>query len=62
MEEILKSCPFCGSKNLQIAAQKAIDNTDILFIHCKNCDACGPSVEEGKFDFDEAIDAWNKRS
>ena len=62
MEEKLKPCPFCGSTDLHITAQEAIDNTDILFIHCKNCDACGPSVEEGKDEYEEAIAAWNKRS
>jgi len=54
----LKPCPFCGSTDLKISAQEADLYGDVLFVHCKDCDACGPAHE----DAEDAKAAWNKRS
>ena len=61
MEE-LKPCPFCGSKDLKISAQEAQEGGNVLFVHCKHCDACGPAFEATLEGGEEAINAWNKRS
>lgn len=62
MEQKLLKCPFCGSNDLHISAQEAQEGGDVLFVHCKNCDACGPAFDATPKGGEQAIDAWNKRS
>lgn len=60
--ERLKACPFCGSKDLKISAQEAQESGDVLFVHCKNCDACGPAFDATPEGSEEAKEAWNQRA
>lgn len=48
-------CPWCGSTNLQA--------TDDKRVHCKSCDALGPSPVDKKsfINQNDAIARWNAR-
>lgn len=49
----LKSCPFCGSKDISI---EIIDENYSLY--CEQCE-----IEQGLYNsLDEAINAWNRRA
>nr|DAR30056.1 MAG TPA: restriction alleviation protein [Caudoviricetes sp.] len=51
MNEELKPCPFCGSKNIRMW------NTSTPWVSCRDCfanTACGTTREE-------AIENWNRR-
>ena len=52
MSEELKSCPFCGNKNIQLF----LDDVNFAML-CTKCMAEGPICETEQ----EAIDAWNRR-
>lgn len=55
-ENYLKKCPFCGHSELEI---KTYDS--VIYVHCMNCHALGPFVDdEGKGDF-MARRLWNTR-
>jgi hypothetical protein len=71
----LRSCPFCGSRQVEISNT----HTPFYTAHCLDCEAEGPraygagqawSRRSSKRDterihrqaFDDAIDAWNDRS
>lgn len=62
----LEKCPFCGSKDIKFAAFEAEDEGSVLCMMCKKCEACGPVVDptpnQGDLEYQNAIDAWNKRS
>ena len=57
----LKPCPFCGSKNAEIADGSytvndvVITTTNVL---CGNCNAMGPDTRQGT---DTAAAKWNRR-
>lgn len=58
MEEELKPCPFCGSKDLKISVYNNKGGT-VYQVYCYRCGANGPDYGDNK---QWAINAWNKRS
>ena len=60
MDDGLKSCPFCGSKEIRIIDRIDCSNGLNNYYHTK-CKNCGVMTEEYKSRFD-AIVAWNKRA
>ena len=59
MEEGIKNCPFCGSKDISVIDR--IDYRDALRTHYHlRCKGCGVKTDEYDSQF-EAIVAWNRR-
>ena len=58
MEEKLKPCPFCGTKNSVITTYN-LDCGNVYQVCCWTCGTRGPDYCNSK---QEAIAAWNKRS
>ena len=54
MNEKLKPCPFCGS--IDVEEKQYGDNE--FWVSCADCGARIPEYE----DYDEAIEAWNRRT
>ncbi len=52
MNEKLKPCPFCGSKEIVV-----IENGGTYDVHCRNC-GCGSPYRYKK---EDVIKAWNRR-
>lgn len=52
MLEKLESCPFCGSKKVNL-----VHEVNYSYVTCDDCDAIGPD----SIGFDEAIEKWNTR-
>ena len=57
MNDSLKPCPFCGSKDVHLF-KVYCDYGDELWCECLNCEANAKSSFD---DEQEAIDAWNRR-
>jgi Lar family restriction alleviation protein len=58
MDFVLKSCPFCKSKNVNIDVVPVLPGYDPYYGHCRDCGSQGPR----KNTISEAVEAWNKRS
>lgn len=62
----LKPCPFCGSKDIKFSAFDAEDDSIIVCMMCRKCEACGPTVEptpnDGDLEYKKAVRAWNRRA
>jgi len=56
----LLPCPFCGSKEIDIASLKNRENCTAFAI-CKHCAAQGPIVFASRRTPGKAIDTWNER-
>lgn len=56
----LESCPFCGSTDVTIEHDRAIDGMVGFdyYVVCNNCDAEGGCREK----LADAVRAWNKRA
>ena len=52
----LKSCPFCGSENIDCS--DAGNKTDVWFVQRNNCGATFPHFDSNE----EAIKIWNTRT
>jgi len=56
MGRMLKTCPFCGSGNIEIANDYIYEIPKKYAVHCHGCDAYGPSAESPA----QASILWNK--
>jgi len=54
MEEMLRSCPFCGSEAGYDETQKK--HGIVYSVYCEECGA-----EIARLNSEEAINAWNRR-
>lgn len=54
---ILKPCPFCGSKDIELSAEEYHDKDVFYIVSCNNCGAQIEGSGRGK----EAAEAWNTR-
>ena len=59
MNDGLKECPFCGSKDIHIIDRIDCSNGLNNYYHAR-CKSCGVMTEEYRSRFD-AIIAWNRR-
>ncbi len=59
MENGLKPCPFCGSKDIRVIDRINVSDGYHNFYHIK-CKGCGASTDECKSMFDANV-AWNRR-
>ena len=55
----LKTCPFCGGKNLIIMVRENIHLSDESVGHQVFCHTCGGATGIGELD--DVIDRWNTR-
>jgi len=53
MPEHIKSCPFCGAKEVEIART----NENACWVECASCGASSPSTKKRE----DAIAIWNER-
>lgn len=59
LEDDIKPCPFCGSKEVILTDSSDIDeygDETTYYVWCKNCGECSEFWE----DPDDAIGQWNK--
>lgn len=59
-----KSCPFCGSHDVEAGSLKAFIPKR-YFIHCNKCQTSGPlsgEYEDEEAGVYDAVKKWNKRS
>jgi hypothetical protein len=47
---VMKNCPFCKCDAIEI-----LENSDLCWVHCMQCDADGPPDSS----IDLCIDLWN---
>ncbi|MCR5728283.1 MAG: Lar family restriction alleviation protein [Lachnospiraceae bacterium] len=59
MENGLKPCPFCGSKDIRVIDRIDVSSGIRTFYHLK-CKKCGASTDEFRSQFDADV-AWNQR-
>lgn len=58
----IKPCPFCGSKDVDVASIGGAQSIYQVWVYCKNCNAEGPDKSNLSSDSKkEAIAAWNRR-
>lgn len=63
MTEELKSCPFCGSKAIEIyESGRMATETGSQPLWTVSCVVCGVSYEGLLLDYEEVIRHWNRRS
>jgi len=61
---MLKPCPFCGSKKLEIEKEDSLDHWDLyiagyIFIKCLDCEIeCKGNLYDSE---EELIKKWNQR-
>lgn len=55
---ILKSCPFCGYKGVEILADS---NEYLCYRYFAQCCKCGATAKRGRTEI-AAIKEWNKRA
>jgi len=54
----LRSCPFCGSDNLDdTCADRGKDTREFYFVFCDRCEANGPT----SYEREKAVEMWNRR-
>lgn len=60
----LKAYPFCGSERSRSNLYCWEYNSDNCghYVYCESCGAQGPVVESGENRWDEAREAWNRRT
>jgi Lar family restriction alleviation protein len=51
MHDVLRPCPFCGSRDLQVRDRKSVG-----YVLCSRCGASGPFVERPL-----VRSSWNRR-
>jgi len=58
LKELLKPCPFCGSKKLMMdTGLSGADDSKLFWIVCNECYSSGPAYDKKS----AAIARWNKR-
>lgn len=54
----LKPCPFCGSLPEIISRRPFVNKTKWYWVQCQRCKA----ETADRFNIDDAVSVWNKRS
>ena len=57
MENKLKSCPFCGCKDVKLTYIKGKNSHKNFYVWCSGCGTEGPFG----LSLDSAMEAWNRR-
>ena len=61
----LRTCPFCGGKNIQVIYLKVTDDLERYIINCEDCDgnisSMGQLFVHTRL-LDETVKKWNRRN